>query len=268
MTVMVGGEIGGAQGAPGAGFEGDSAEPQLVAVVVSVVIPARNESRNIGWVLRRMPDLVDEVVLVDGHSNDDTVAVAQSIRPDLVIVSDNGRGKGEAMRAGAAAARGEFIVMMDADGSMDPAEMNRFIEPLANGYDFVKGSRFLPPGGTGDMTPLRKFGHRVLLMTANVLFGGRWTDLCYGYCAFNRSGYEALALDADGFEIETQMAVRSAKLALRTVEISSFEFPRRWGNSQLNTFRDGFRVLWTILGERVSGPVAAPRADLSETGGN
>jgi glycosyltransferase involved in cell wall biosynthesis len=241
------------------------ADPQWRTVVVSVVIPARNESRNIGWVLRRMPELVDEVVLVDGHSDDDTVAVARSVRPDVVVVSDNGLGKGEAMRTGAAASRGEFIVMMDADGSMDPAELQRFIEPLAKGSDFIKGSRFLPPGGTADMTPLRKFGHRVLLTTANVLFGTRWTDLCYGYCAFSRSGWNALALDADGFEIETQMAVRSAKLGLRTVEVPSFEFPRRWGNSQLNTFRDGVRVLRTILVERVSGVETARRANLSRS---
>lgn len=268
MTVVIGAGATAGRRSAAVGADDSRAEPQRTTVVVSVVIPARNESRNIGWVLQRMPDLVDEVVLVDGHSQDDTVAVARSVRPDLVVVSDNGRGKGEAMRTGAAAARGEFIVMMDADGSMDPAEIQRFIEPLADGADFVKGSRFLPRGGTADMTPLRKLGHRVLLTMANVLFGARWTDLCYGYCAFSRSGYNALALDADGFEIETQMAVRSAKLALRTVEVPSFEFPRRWGNSQLNTFRDGIRVVWTILGERVSGPEGAPSADLSETGGS
>jgi glycosyltransferase involved in cell wall biosynthesis len=237
-------------------------------VLVSVVIPARNESKNLGWVLRRMPDIVDEVVLVDGHSSDDTVEVARAARPDIVVVPDGGRGKGEAMRTGAAAARGTFIVMLDADGSMDPAELHRFIEPLAAGCEFVKGSRFLPRGGTADMTPLRKFGHRVLLVIANFLFGTRWTDLCYGYCAFSRSGYEDLALDADGFEIETQMAVRAAKLGLRTVEVPSFEYPRRWGNSQLNTFRDGVRVLWTILSERLTRPELARRTRLSKSGGN
>ncbi len=264
MTVV----IGAGEAVRSAGVEAVNADGELqrTTVVVSVVIPARNESRNIAWVLRRMPDLVDEVVLVDGHSDDDTVAVARAIRPDVVVLSDNGRGKGEAMRTGGDASRGEFIVMMDADGSMDPAEIQRFIEPLADGSDFVKGSRFLPRGGTADMTPLRKSGHRVLLTLANMLFGARWTDLCYGYCAFSRSGWNALALDADGFEIETQMAVRSAKLGLRTVEVPSFEFPRRWGNSQLNTFRDGVRVLWTILAERVSGPEAVRGADLSGTG--
>jgi len=246
----------------------ESSDLQRATVLVSVVIPARNESKNLGWVLRRMPDIVDEVVLVDGHSSDDTVEVARAVRPDIVVVPDGGRGKGEAMRAGAAASRGTFIVMIDADGSMDPAELHRFVEPLAAGCEFVKGSRFLPQGGTADMTPLRKFGHRVLLVMANVLFGTRWTDLCYGYCAFSRTGYEDLALDADGFEIETQMAVRAAKLGLRTVEIPSFEYPRRWGNSQLNTFRDGVRVLWTILSERLTRPEPARRTRLSKSGGS
>lgn len=224
---------------------------QTTAVTVSVVIPARNEAKNVAWVLQRMPVLVDEVVLVDGRSEDATIEVARMVRPDVVVVVDRGRGKGDAMRLGASAARGSFVVMIDADGSMDPREIERFLEPLQRGYDFVKGSRFLPTGGTMDMTRVRRAGNAGLLALTNHLYGSRWTDLCYGFCAFRRSALEDLALDADGFEIETQMVVRATKLGLRIAEVPSFEVPRRSGSSRLNTFRDGWRVLRTILKERV-----------------
>lgn len=237
--------------APTTPVEGESVDAARAAVGISVVIPARNEADNIGWVLRRIPSYVDEVVIVDGRSTDATIEVARMVRPDVVVVTDNGVGKGDAMRVGAVAARGSIIVMMDADGSMDPAEIERFVEPLAQDFDFVKGSRFLAGGGTSDMTYLRKAGHWALLGLANFMYGSRWTDLCYGFCAFRRSALEELALDADGFEIETQMAVRSARIHLRITEVASFEYPRRFGNSQLNTFRDGWRVLMTIFQERI-----------------
>jgi cellulose synthase/poly-beta-1,6-N-acetylglucosamine synthase-like glycosyltransferase len=241
-----------------------TAEPEHLptAVAVTVVIPTRNEAENIAWVLRRMPMFVDEVVIVDGRSTDGTVDVARMIRPDVVVVSDRGLGKGDAMRVGAAVARGSIVVMIDADGSMHPAEIERFVEPLTREYDFVKGSRFVEGGGTTDMTLLRRAGHVVLLAIANTLTGSRWTDLCYGFCAFRRSALEELALDADGFEIETQMVVRASRMGLRMKEVPSFEFPRRFGVSKLNTFRDGWRVLRTIMSERLR-PI--PRG-LDETG--
>jgi len=90
---------------------------------VSVVIPTLNEAKNIPWVLRRMPSYVDEVVIVDGRSTDNTVGVAQAIRDNLVIVNEQRKGKGVALRSGFAAASGDIIVMLDADGSMDPQEI-------------------------------------------------------------------------------------------------------------------------------------------------
>src|SRR4051794_8339363 len=130
-----------------------------VAYRVSVVIPTKNEAQNIGWVLRRMAPIVDEVVIVDGLSDDGTIEVAQRVRPDLVVIRHEVAGKGEAVRAGFAAATGDFVVLMDADCSMDPAEITLFLDALAAGADMAKGSRFLPGGGTTDMTRLRKFGN-------------------------------------------------------------------------------------------------------------
>lgn len=230
---------------------------------VSVVIPTLNEARNIAWVLRRLPS-VDEVILVDGRSTDSTIAIARAIRPDVKIVLEGTPGKGAALRAGFAAATSDLVVMIDADGSMNPGEIESFITLLAAGHEFVKGSRFLPGGGTTDMTPVRRIGNWGLMAAANLLFGRRFSDLCYGFCAFRRESLAALALDANGFEIETQICVRAAKANLRTAEVPSFEAPRMHGESNLNTFRDGWRVLRTIVRERVSGApsIAAPEPQL------
>src|SRR5215210_2205642 len=180
-----------------------SAGPTVVGrrADVSLVIPTLNEERNVPWVLERLPDCVDEVILVDGRSTDDTVAVASRVRPDIRVVFEGRPGKGAALRAGFAAARGEYVVMIDADGSMDPAEIGLFVALLRDGSDFVKGSRFLRGGGTTDMSPLRKMGNAGLRGAVNTLYGTRFTDLCYGFMAFRRSRLQALELESDGFEI-------------------------------------------------------------------
>jgi glycosyltransferase involved in cell wall biosynthesis len=219
---------------------------------VSVVVPALNEQENIAWVLHRMPVVVDEVVLVDGRSVDRTRETARAVRPDIVVITQNARGKGEALRAGFAAASGDIIVMIDADGSMDPAEIHRFVTPLLNGYDFVKGSRFLKGGGSTDLTRVRRLGAQALVRMTNALFLIRFTDLCYGFCSFRRDCLPALALTAHGFEIETELAVHALKANLRIAEVPSTELPRRWGMSHLHTFRDGQLVLRTLVRERVA----------------
>jgi hypothetical protein len=173
------------------------------------------------------------------------------IRPDVVIVDDRQPGKGCALRAGVEAATGEYVVMLDADGSMDPQEIDRFVAALDAGHDLAKGSRFVRDGGTADMTPLRDIGNKGLLLLSNLLYLRRHTDLCYGYAAFRRSAFQELELTAQGFEIEAQLFLRATRQGLRVTEVPSFEAPRRYGNSNLNTFRDGWRVLKTILGERV-----------------
>jgi glycosyltransferase involved in cell wall biosynthesis len=219
---------------------------------VSVVIPTLNEQHNIGWVLERLPPIIDEVILVDGYSSDRTVEVARAVRPDIVVVQQACRGKGAALRAGFHAATSDFIVMIDADGSMDPGEIHRYVTPLIKGYDLVKGSRFLAGGGSADLTLIRRFGSKAFVRITNALFLVRFTDLCYGFCSFRRDCLEALALTAQGFEIETEIAVHAAKAELRIAEVPSMERERRYGVSKLHALRDGQRVLRTLMRERLT----------------
>jgi Glycosyl transferase family 2 len=216
---------------------------------ISVVVPAMNEAKNIGPVLRELPEGLHEVILVDGNSQDETITAARQAYPEIRVLSQSGRGKGDAFRTGFAAVTGNLVVMLDADGSADPAEIPRFVEALEAGADFAKGSRFLPGGGSADITRLRGLGNSVLSGTANLLHGTRFTDLCYGYNAFWARCLPFIALDVPGFEVETLINLRIAGAGMKITEVPSYESDRLFGQSNLNTFRDGFRVLGTILGE-------------------
>ena len=232
--------------------------------MVSVVVPCLNEERNLPYVFGRMPADVDEVIVVDGGSVDRTVERAHELWPSVKVVQQTRKGKGNALVCGFEACTGDILVMIDADGSTDPAEIPDFVRTLRAGYDFAKGSRFLPGGGSHDITAIRKLGNSVLSGTVNSLFRTRYSDLCYGYNAFWRWVVPYLELPdinaprpasgemlwGDGFEIETLINVRVAALGLRVGEVTSIEAARIHGVSNLSAVRDGSRVLRTILAER------------------
>ena len=228
---------------------------------ISVVIPTLDEAANLPHVLARIPAIVDEVVLVDGHSKDGTIDVARTIRPDVRVVLQDGCGKGNALACGFAAASGDIIVMIDADASNDPAEIPRFVAALLAGNDFAKGSRFAEGGASTDITPIRAFGNRMLGLAVNVLFGTRYTDLCYGYNAFWRHCLPHMHVTCDGFEVETLIHVRVARAGLTVAEVASIEHERMHGESKLSAVRDGQRILRMILRERVRREPAAKHAD-------
>ncbi|MFC5959083.1 glycosyltransferase family 2 protein [Streptomyces pratens] len=221
-----------------------------IAPPVSVVIPAMNEAENLPYVFKTLPDWIHEVVLVDGNSTDNTVEVARELWPDVKVVEQRGKGKGDALNAGFQACTGDIIVMVDADGSADGNEIVSYVSALVSGADFAKGSRFANGGGTDDMTFIRKLGNRILCGVVNRKFGARYTDLCYGYNAFWRHCLDKIDLDCTGFEVETLMNIRVVKAGLRVQEIPSHEYLRIHGTSNLRAVRDGFRVLGVILGER------------------
>jgi len=230
---------------------------------VSVVIPTLNEAKNLPYLLPFLPmDWIDEVVLVDGRSTDNTIEVARQLMPSIVVIEEKRKGKGIAMQSGFHGSTGDIIITLDADGSNDPREIPRMITALLEGGDMVKGSRFANGGGTNDMTLLRKAGNKGLIMLTNVLFSSAFTDLCYGYHAFWRYCLDYLDIeDQVGFEIDTGMYIQAWRNHLRLVETPSFEGYRFHGYGKLQTFKDGWRVLKQIIREKRSQMKASPRED-------
>jgi glycosyltransferase involved in cell wall biosynthesis len=216
---------------------------------VSVVVAALNEAENLPFVLPRIPEWVHEVLLVDGNSTDDTVAVARQVRPGIRVVRQEGRGKGAAIRTGFALATGDIVVLLDADGSTDPTEIPAFVATLVDGADFAKGSRFLKGGGTVDMPVYRQMGNWGFVVLTNLLFGTRYTDITYGYNATWRHHQESLALEIDGWANEIISNIRVARHGLNVVEVPSFEHERIAGEAKLATFSAGWTILKAIVSE-------------------
>lgn len=233
---------------------------------ISVVIPARNEALNLPHVLEGLPTGLHEVIVVDGHSIDNTIEVARRVRRDVKIVQQTRRGKGNALACGFAAVTGDMVVLLDADGSADPDEIPTFVAALADGADFAKGTRFDKGGQSYDITRFRRFGNAGLNWLVNTLFGTGYTDLCYGYNAFRVDLLPLLDLPpvnaeaaddvssgmlwGDGFEIETLINLRAARGGAKIAEVGSTEKARLHGDSNLRAIPDGIRVLRTILAER------------------
>jgi glycosyltransferase involved in cell wall biosynthesis len=252
--------------------------PKNASPTISIVIPARNEARNLELILPKLPP-VHEVILVDGHSVDSTVETAQRVLPGIRVVTETRKGKGNALACGFEAATGDIIVMFDADGSADSAEIPAFVSALVNGADVAKGSRFVSGGGSEDITHIRRWGNFGLNSLTNILLRTRYTDLCYGYNAFWRDILPQLALPStslpapangamlrgDGFEIETILNCRIAAAGLAVVEVPSIERLRIHGESNLNAVSDGLRVLWTIMQERFGSSARRVRAGRTTT---
>lgn len=220
---------------------------------LTVLIPTLNEEKNLPRILPRIPAIASEILIVDGHSKDDTVRVAREICPQVRVVYQPEKGKGDAIRCGIREASGEIIVILDADDSMDPGEIPKFVTPLLGGYDYAKGSRFLNGGGTNDMPLYRRLADKAFVSLVNLLYRTRFTDSSYGYKAFWKKSFKDISLRAQGFEIEAEIDIKASKAGLKITEVPCMEAKRFSGDGKLRAFSDGWRILRTIVGERFYG---------------
>jgi len=226
---------------------------------ITVIIPTLNEEENIAQTIRELNQMgYHNILVVDANSTDRTVEIAKESGASVTV--QNGMGKGAALRQvfnnGFA---GDVIVTMDADGSTDPREIPQFVEAIDSGADLVKGSRFLLPGYSQDITLVRRIGNRLFLWLVNLLWSANYTDLCYGFEAFRKDALEKLSpfLKSTNFEIETEILIKARKFGLKITEVPSIELRRRHGKSNLSILRDGFRILRTIIDEFVSRSTAS-----------
>lgn len=216
---------------------------------VSVLICALNEEESIPHVLPKIPAWVDEVLVVDGGSTDQTVEVARKLRPGIRILHQARKGKGDAIKFGVRESGGDIIVTLDADGETDPHEIERFVDPLLRGFDFVKGSRLMH-GRPAKMPFHRWVGNKVLTWTYNILHGTKYTDVCSGYSAFWKRAFLKLDLTLDSFEMEQEALVKAARLGLKVSEVFHYDMGRIGGVSKTKDIRQGFIDWWIIIRER------------------
>lgn len=224
---------------------------------IALIIPTLNEEKNLSGVFGELTQLgYHNVLIVDGNSSDNTQKLAKQFGANVLL--QNGRGKGKALRQGFEYAmnngiEGDIIVMMDADGSMNPKDIQSLIKALDGGVDIVKASRFMKNAYSEDMSLMRRVGNKLLLFAFNFLCSTHYTDLCYGFVAFRKSAISRLYphLKSKNFEIEAEILIKAKKFGLKVAEVPSIEFSRRNGKSNLHSFRDGFRILGTIIKEFV-----------------
>jgi len=218
---------------------------------VTVLICAFNEEKNLPHVLPKIPKWIDEVLLIDGHSEDKTVAVARELLPNIRIEYQPNKGKDDALEYGISLASGDIIVTLDADGNTEPEEIPNFIEPLLKGYDFVKGSRFLKTKPL-QMPWHRRFGNWVLFTEVNILFVARYTDVCSGYNSFWKKAWEKIKFPEE-FGYEPLIIIRAKKAGLKIAEVTTLDKGRISGESKLSSWRQGWGAFKAILKERFSG---------------
>jgi len=223
----------------------------LDAPLVSVVMPCLNEEQAIGACIEKIQRTLaaagvsGEIIVCDNGSTDRSVAIATSL--GARVVHEPARGYGRAYQTGFASARGQYLVMGDADDTYDFTTIPRFLAALReDGYDFVTGSRYLDGGHRNIAALHRWFGNPAITTVLNTLFGTRYTDVYCGYRAFSREAYDRIRPVSPGMEYNLELAINAGLAGLRTTEIPIVLAPRK-GASKLRTFRDGWRSLRMML---------------------
>ncbi len=217
----------------------------------SIVVAAKNEEQSIGGVLQRLCRMTDDLIVVDGNSTDDTAAIAR--RYGARLIRDNGRGKGDALRTGLMHVTHGITVFIDADGSHDPDDIPRLVEPLVRDEaDLVMGSRML--GGSDELFTslpevIRLLGSLVISLSINGKYGLRLTDYQNGFRAIKTDVARNINLKSDITTIEQEMSMKCLRHGYRVTEVPTHEYRRYGGKSKINVGRVAHKYVWSLLSE-------------------
>jgi len=218
---------------------------------VAVIIPALNEEESIGQVLTAIPvGVADEIIVVDGGSSDDTVAIARA--GGARVVHESRRGYGRACAAGVAAARGEVVLFLDADGADDPVQIPNLLAPILDEQaDMVLGSRLAGEVAAGAMPWHQRFGNWLAAGLIRILYGLPLTDLG-PFRAVSRELLLGLEMEEMTYGWPTEMIVKAARRGWRVVETPVRYRPRLGGRSKISGTVRGtalatYYILWTIF---------------------
>lgn len=216
---------------------------------ISIIIPAKNEEKNIRDIVNKSLNYSDDIVVVDGHSGDRTREIAAAL--GARVFPDNKKGKGDAIRIGISKARNEILVFIDADGSHNPDDIPNLVKPILDGTaDHVTGSRMR--GGSdelhGDLFKfIRMVGSDIITLGINYRFGVRLTDSQNGFRAIKSGVAKALNLKEDITTIEQEMVIKTLRKGYSIFEIPTHEYERKYGKSHIKVQNVWFRYVFSWL---------------------
>ncbi|MDP3990842.1 MAG: glycosyltransferase family 2 protein [Candidatus Nealsonbacteria bacterium] len=213
---------------------------------VSLVIPTRNEAKSLGRTIQEIPaGFVDEIIVSDGHSTDGTLETAKGL--GCQAITQEGRGFGLGIISGIKHCTGDIIIIMDADGSQNPADIPRLIEKIKEGYDIGWGSRYVQKKKTADDTWLRYFGNQFFTFLTRILHGVKTADILYMFAAFKKEVFEKVSLRSPGFEFCIELPVKAHKAGFKFGEVPCVERKRLADETKVNDLLDGWKILSAIL---------------------
>jgi len=216
-------------------------------MTTSVIIPSLNEAESIKQLIDEIPrDYVDEIIVVDGNSMDGTGKVVGNFK-DVILLHQATKGFGSAIREGINYAKGDVVVILNADGSHNPAEIPKLLEKINEGYDYVMAERYSETAHSEDDTWFRRFGNKLITATVNIVHGSQLKDSLYLFTAIRKKSLGNLNLKSDGFEFCIEIVVKAYKYKLKLAEVPSLERKRIAGKSKVKPIIHGFIIMKEVL---------------------